>query len=63
MRHIVVSCLLMAVALHAKESKACEDATIEATALHWAFTNQDGNVTLTDSYNAEERMNKICGLK
>ena len=38
--------------------KECEDAIIKATEIHEAYTN--GDKTITETYNATAKMEKIC---
>ena len=52
---------LVTAKIEARESKACELATEEATWIHWQYV--EGNATLRDSYNARDYMRKICNLK
>lgn len=47
--------------LHADDAE-CEKLTVEATKLHWDYTNSENNVTLTMSYNITAKMEKACRL-
>lgn len=56
--------LLLAVALLTPWAWAlsdCEQATEQATWIHWQYV--EGNATITESYNAREEMRSICGLE
>lgn len=39
----------------------CELATEQATSIHWKYVN--GDATITESYNAMNKMKKVCGDK
>jgi hypothetical protein len=57
---IVVAVLVFNTLLLSNESRECNQATDEATSIHWQYV--EGNATITESYNAREKMVKICGL-
>lgn len=42
-------------------SQECEVATEQATKIHWKYVN--GEATITESYNAMNKMKKVCGDK